>query len=130
MVFETHDACCFSRLCLLTYNIVVLLRLGDLATYNDSRLSQIFFVVIFPKGVCKKLRDLLDAMVERSQSLLIQKNKSSQAIPNLPILVPRLPTGMLIRIVNQIAPPFYLSKSCLCFSEQNQACVLEILFFF
>ena len=114
MVFETHDACCFSRLCLLTYNIVVLLRLRDLATYNEPRLSQIFFVVVFPKGVCKNFRDLLDAMVE-SQSLLIQKNKSSKAIPNLPSLVPRLPTGLLIRIINQIMPPFYLSKSHLRF---------------
>ena len=80
-------------------------------------------------GVRKKLRNLLDAMVEWSQSLLIQKKKSSQAILNLPSLVPRLPIGMPIRIVNQIAPPFYLSKSRLRFSEQNHARILESLFF-
>ena len=45
------------------------------------------------------------------------KKKSSQAIPNLPSLVPRLPTGMPIRIVDQIAPPFYLRKPRLRFSE-------------
>ena len=34
------------------------------------------------------------------------KKKSSQAIPNLPRLVPRMPIGMPTRIVKQIAPPF------------------------
>ena len=57
-------------------------------------------------GVCKKLRDLLDAMVEWSQSLLIQKKKSSQAILNLPSLVPSLAIGMPTRKVGQIVPPF------------------------
>ena len=53
-----------------------------------------------------------------------KKKKSSQAIPNLPSLVPRLPTGMPIRIVNQIASAFYLSKSCLRFIQENRASIL------